>query len=772
MELGVGLNKTKKTYNGTWISWDNIEIFSIEFLKILGALKEFDVERIKNDQKLSVPSQVKRDLLIKELHTLYKIIMSIRLTIKANYENNEVFQKWFDKKAENDSIFWINALAYTYDPRLVNYDLPAIIPLILYPSQIKLIKLTEETLKNNQKLYIDKSRREGATEILCAWSAWAWKYKPGIQIVWVSRILKMVDLSDDPDTIFPRLKRFILSMPKNMLPTGFQRNKRNNHIKHMRITNPDNGATIKGAGGDDPNRGGSGTIVFVDEFASVNAIEGVLTALNECAECHIYITTPKGQNGAYDLKMSGTVRTYSLWWYNSPRKNENGYYLNKRPDNNFTYWRKWKDLTDDEFSIRQEIEIDYTAFVDGVMIPRDWILAAINFECENKGDVAGGLDLSGGGKDLPVFTLRRGIRVKKDGIIVLPRNVTPLQQARLSIKECEKAGAIQLAYDKVGMGLDVIEERKNTNINLEGIVGQAKPPPIPVKGEEGDTGDMIFANLRAWLWWDLRTRFKKTFQHVNNIQKYPEEELISIPSHGKLITELSTPKVIYNGGKIQVESKDSMKSRNIQSPNYADSLAYAFAPIRALKLIKINGIENISVDKARKITGFMYSSWHYLENGDMYCIYAGIDKPSKKLVVVKEFFWEAGTDPTNMKLDIEEFEPTFGHMKNLINKLFYKDITDDSGIQKWYFYKRKGLNFNQNWRYNPEVSFSDLNKLASNGRIEIDKNECPELVTQCVTAKKEDFLKENKNYLAIALLNLVNFILVQDVTKYNFCDIL
>ena len=53
--------------------------------------------------------------------------------------------------------------------------------------------------------------------------------------------------------------------------------------------------------------------------------------------------------------------------------------------------------------------------------------------------------------------------------------------------------------------------------------------------------------------------------------------MISVPNHPELIAQLSLP--IYMSteqGKVQIESKDDMRRRGIESPDFADALVLAF----------------------------------------------------------------------------------------------------------------------------------------------------------------------------------------------------
>ena len=89
----------------------------------------------------------------------------------------------------------------------------------------------------------------------------------------------------------------------------------------------------------------------------------------------------------------------------------------------------------------------------------------------------------------------------------------------------------------------------------------------------------LFANYRAEMYWSLRRRFEKTFERVELGYNHLDEECISIPNNATLIAQLSMPRSKPRpDGKILIESKHDMRRRGVSSPDYADSLAYAFAP--------------------------------------------------------------------------------------------------------------------------------------------------------------------------------------------------
>lgn len=76
-----------------------------------------------------------------------------------------------------------------------------------------------------------------------------------------------------------------------------------------------------------------------------------------------------------------------------------------------------------------------------------------------------------------------------------------------------------------------------------------------------------FVNLRAEYYWGLRERFY--------------EGTIQIPPDDELMSQLSNLKFKYTTkGQIQIESKEEMKKRDLPSPDKADALMLAYAPMR------------------------------------------------------------------------------------------------------------------------------------------------------------------------------------------------
>ena len=83
-------------------------------------------------------------------------------------------------------------------------------------------------------------------------------------------------------------------------------------------------------------------------------------------------------------------------------------------------------------------------------------------------------------------------------------------------------------------------------------------------GESPATDGGQFARLRDELWWRTREWFAGRD--------------VSIPEDARLIGELTSVQYAYtSAGKLQVESKDSMRKRGLKSPDCADALVLTFA---------------------------------------------------------------------------------------------------------------------------------------------------------------------------------------------------
>ena len=111
----------------------------------------------------------------------------------------------------------------------------------------------------------------------------------------------------------------------------------------------------------------------------------------------------------------------------------------------------------------------------------------------------------------------------------------------------------QVNVDETGLGAGVVDLLREQGFTVYGFNGSG----APVREET------VCANLRAEGYWTLARRFR--------------DHRIRIPRDAELIAELASLRYRYNSrGKVLMESKESMKSRGLPSPDKADALMLAF----------------------------------------------------------------------------------------------------------------------------------------------------------------------------------------------------
>ena len=109
-----------------------------------------------------------------------------------------------------------------------------------------------------------------------------------------------------------------------------------------------------------------------------------------------------------------------------------------------------------------------------------------------------------------------------------------------------------VCVDEIGVGAGVVDRLREVGHHIRGI-----------NVARGAHQDDLFANLRAEGYWHLRDLFSAG--------------QINIPQDNQLMGELAAMRYSYDSrGRIQIESKDSMRQRGLPSPDKADALMLAF----------------------------------------------------------------------------------------------------------------------------------------------------------------------------------------------------
>lgn len=464
----------------------------------------------------------------------------------------------------------------TSDPRNVEIGLPVTVPFILFPRQIEFCKWIVERWKSREPGVAGKSREVGATWLAGGLSAILCALNPELAIGFGSRKLELVDNLGDPKCIFEKIRSFLRNAPPEFVGGWTTREKL---IKFA------NGSTIAGEGGDDIGRGARTGIYFVDEAAFIARPESVDAALSATTNCQIYLSTPNGSANPFAQKFLGwdERKVFRFHWRDDPRKDD------------AWYARQVENL--DPVILAQEVDMDFNASVEGVIIPSQWVQAAIDAHkelgIEPSGERRAALDVADEGGDLNSFVSMKGVLLDH-AAEWSGQNSDIFYTVEKAFAQADDLGLTGFIYDADGMGAGVRGDARVVNERRRDDAEKSHRPPRLIdvtpfwgSGEVERKGSKIapgadrtngdyYQNLKAQSWGLLKARFKETFRarHEPGYQ-YDPDMIISISGDlprnvlTKLTAELSQPTWGPNTvGKMVVNKKPD----GSKSPNLADAV--------------------------------------------------------------------------------------------------------------------------------------------------------------------------------------------------------
>ncbi|MCK6444572.1 hypothetical protein [Elstera cyanobacteriorum] len=163
-----------------------------------------------------------------------------------------------------------------------------------------------------------------------------------------------------------------------------------------------------------------------------------------------------------------------------------------------------------------------------------------------------GVDIARFGRDETVLILRRGDQAE---IYATFRKQDTMVTVGRIIEAWRTTGAVAVQVDDAGVGGGVTDRLREQGA-----------PVVPILvGRPAREGER-FLNLRAELYWGLRER--------------AAAGRLVLPQDDLLLRQLGELRYRYDSrGRLKLESKDEMKKRGVPSPDRADALALAFAPL-------------------------------------------------------------------------------------------------------------------------------------------------------------------------------------------------
>ena len=497
---------------------------------------------------------------------------------------------------ENKADF-INDWGVTFDPRNAERGLPTTIPFVLFPRQREWADWTVERWLSQTPGLTEKSRDMGISWLSMALSCTLCLFHDGVAIGCGSRKEDLVDKIGTMKPLLPKARMFMENLPEEF--RGGWVSWRD--APFMRINFPDTGSIITGEAGDQIGRGDRASSYIVDESAFLERPDLVEMSLSQTTNCRIDMSSVNGMNNPFAKKRhEGRVDVFIFDWHDDPRKDQ--------------AWYEKQCAELDPVTVAQEIDRDYSASVEGIVIPGAWVRAAVD-AAEKLGIVPSGvrglaLDVADEGVDKNAVCGNHGVVVDyldewsgKGGDI--------FQTTQKVFMLCDELGLRGFRYDADGLGAGVrgdariINETRKTagarRIAVEAFRGSdgvfdpegVVDGTIGMGGDKGRQNKDYYANRKAQGWWALRKRFQKTHRWIEAVEIAKKtgapvdqkavcsaDEIISISSKmplcTKLVAELSQPTWSQNGvGKILINKKpDGMKS-----PNLADAVMIKFAEV-------------------------------------------------------------------------------------------------------------------------------------------------------------------------------------------------
>jgi phage terminase large subunit len=463
---------------------------------------------------------------------------------------------------------------FTVDPRNVELGRPATVPFILFDAQIEWVDSVIADWHASRSGITEKSRDMGVSWMAIAVACCLCTLYDGMSVGFGSRKEEYVDRVGDPKSLLWKARQFMMH-----LPVEFRAGFTMRHAPHMRLEFPNTGATIVGECGDGIGRGDRKGIYFVDESAHLERARLIEASLMATSNCRQDISSVNGMDNPFAEKVhSGKYDVKILDWHDDPRKDD-------------AWYLRVCDMYD-PITIAQEVDRNYNASVEGIVIPGEWVQAAVDAHIKlgiiPTGIRKGAFDPADEGKDKNAFLARHGVLVdfaqSWSG-----KGLNIYQSTEKAFDFCDVWGLPGFDFDSDGLGAGVRGDAEQINKGRARLL-QSQKTVAPYRGSasvwepqgemvKGRTNEDYFQNFKAQAWWHLRMLFQNTYRAVVLKLPYDATKIISIDStlkeKLKLMGELSQATYKKNDAGKMVINK---KPEGSPSPNLADGVVILFAP--------------------------------------------------------------------------------------------------------------------------------------------------------------------------------------------------
>lgn len=212
---------------------------------------------------------------------------------------------------------------------------------------------------------------------------------------------------------------------------------------------------------------------------------------------------------------------------------------------------------DESNAFRIRVLGEFALADDDTLIPAELVDGAVGRDI-----VAGGNDPLIYGLDVARFGTDRTALVKRKGNVVLDvkswGGLDTMQVVGAIVNEMKIDKPDEICVDTIGLGSGVADRLREMGYNVRDVnVAEASA----MNPNANKLRDELWLSVKDW----LATR------------------AVKLPADDQLRHELVAPRYTFtSSGKVQVESKDSMRKRRMRSPDLADALCLTFASQAAM----------------------------------------------------------------------------------------------------------------------------------------------------------------------------------------------
>ena len=480
---------------------------------------------------------------------------------------------------------FISSWGMTADPRNAGSAIPVVMPFVLWSKQREFIEYIDRKRIAKEPGLTEKSRDMGISWLSMAYAVSLCLFHKNIVVGFGSAKEDNVDLSGDPSCLFYKGRMFLQNLPREFRGDWDVSSKA--CTAHMRILVPATAGAIVGTSGDNIGRGGRTSIFFVDEAAHIERPKLIDASLSATTDCRIDMSSVNGMANSFaEKRHGGNVEVFTMNWRSDPRRGDD--------------WAEKKRKELDPVIWNAEYELNYNASVEGVIIPFDWVQAAVGLHEKLKftptGKKLAALDIADVGRDKNALAARHG-NLLTHLAMWSGQNSDLLATTAKAYMLCDEWGITELLYDADGMGAGmkgfdraINEERVKPGadkrpsgkaIRASKFQGSGSPLFPERKVPRTDrTAENFFQNRKSQAWYALRERFYNAYL-ASLGRDHDADNIIYIsrdlPLLSRLMPEISQPVWKPTAtGKLLVDKTPD----DVMSPNLADSVMMLFSPAK------------------------------------------------------------------------------------------------------------------------------------------------------------------------------------------------